>query len=276
MTIPARGRIALLAAALTLWGCAPQASLIEDPIVAKLRQGMREGDSGFDHSGLDALLREHVRAETGRVDYAGLKRDSARLDAYLATLATAPVETMGRPQQQALLINAYNAYTLKIIIERYPALDSIRDLDDPWKTRRHQVARSTLSLDDIEHGLLRPLYREPRVHFAVNCASIGCPPLRAGAYQGARLEQQLDEAAQATLQSERYARMEDGVLKLTAILDWYGDDFINRIYRGYAPTLPEYVARYTTPPIRREIKLADDDLTVRFLPYDWRLNDIER
>ena len=90
------------------------------------------------------------------------------------------------------------------------------------------------------------------------------------------MEQQLDEAAQATLQSERYARMEDGVLKLTSILDWYGDDFINRIYRGYAPTLTEYVARYTTPQIRREIKMSDDDLTVRFLPYDWRLNDIER
>lgn len=267
----------LLAAALILASaCAPKAKTLEGPIVGQLRQGMKEGSASFDHAAFDALLGEVVREDAGRVDYAALAKKRAQLDAYLTTIASADLTKLGEREQQALLINAYNGYTLSLILEHYPGIDSIRDLKKPWKTKRHEVGGHTLSLDDIEHGLLRPLYRDERVHFAVNCASIGCPTLRAEAYTGARLDEQLEAAARATLSSERHVRVEGGKLLVTSILDWYGGDFTSAHYKGHADSLPAYVARYTRDEVRDFIDSKGGAPPVGFLAYDWDLNDVER
>lgn len=253
--------------------CAPEPKLANLPIVGKLGVGVVQGSARFDHSAFDALLKAHARPETGRVDYAGLKRDESKLDAYLAALAGADVKVLGREEQLALLINAYNAYTLKIIVEQYPGVRSIRDLKDPWTTARHNVGGQVMSLDHIEHGLLRPFYREPRIHFAVNCASIGCPPLGDEAFTGARVDAQLDAATRRALRHPRYARVEGGKLHLTQLLQWYGGDFTNPEFSGHAPSVPAYVARYADAPVAALVSGAGGSPEVVFMPYDWALND---
>ncbi|MFQ5505630.1 MAG: DUF547 domain-containing protein, partial [Planctomycetota bacterium] len=149
----------------------------------------------FDHSMLDALLKEHVR-KNGRVDYRSLGREAKQLDAYLDSLDRAKLPDMGRDEVLALLINAYNACTLRLILDYLP-LSSIRDIpaDLRWDDRRWSMGGLTLSLTEIENEYLRARFREPRIHFAINCASIGCPPLRAEAYVGARIDAQLEEQA---------------------------------------------------------------------------------
>lgn len=201
----------------------PKAELVDSPIVEDLQQAPDEPEA-FDHSDYGELLHQHVDYDAARVDYAGLKADESKLDAYLDAIAKADLTKLDDDGKLALLINAYNAYTLKLILENYPGVESIKDLDNPWKSERYKVAGHTLSLDDIEHGLIRPLYKDSRIHFAVNCASVGCPPLAAEPYEGATIDKQLDQATKRTLGDERYARVENDKLKLTSVMNWYRTD----------------------------------------------------
>ncbi|MFU8803775.1 MAG: DUF547 domain-containing protein [Bradymonadaceae bacterium] len=265
-----------IAAAVFITACsAPAAELLDGPIVAEMKNGQKSGDKTFDHSEYDALLKKHVDIDSGRVDYAGFKSDEAKLDAYLKTIAEANMKELGGDEQHALLINAYNAYTVKLILENYP-LDSIRDISDPWKTERYVVTSHKLSLDNIEHNLIRPFFKDPRIHFAVNCAAKDCPPLRPTAYTGAKLDKQLDEATRAVLSSSQFVRVESDRLHVTKLFDWYGDDFVNKEFKGHAPNAARYIARYTTDEVREFIESKNNDPTIRFLDYDWSLNDTAR
>ena len=221
----------------------------------------------FDHSGLDALLRAHVDAD-GHVDYEALGRQGAALDAYLASLAAAPFAEMGRDEKLALLINAYNACTLRLILDHWPVA-SIQDIPSGkrWDDRRFRLAGETLSLNEIEHERIRPRFREPRIHFALVCAARSCPPLRAEAYVGARLEAQLADQARRVHSDERWLRFDpaSGTLHLTKIYDWYGADFLQA-----APSVEQYVAAHE--PSVRAVLGAGQKLQVRWLPYDWSLN----
>lgn len=254
-------------------GCAPRAKPLDSPLVTDLEKGRQSGDAAFDHAPLGALLKAHVREDTAKVDYAGLKQDEAKLDAYLKSIARVDAKTLNRGEQKALLINAYNAYTLKLILEHYPDLESIRDIEKPWDSARYEVAGYTLSLNNIEHGLLRPIYKDPRIHFAVNCASIGCPPLRATPYSGAAetLDAQLEEATKTTLDNKRYVSLRENEVAITRIMDWYGDDFTDTSFDGHASSVLAYVARYNEAVSK---KVEEGDLGVTFLDYDWKLNDI--
>ncbi len=260
---------------LVLGACAPKAELIGGDVTDDLQQGIEQGDKTFDHSALTALLSEHVDPDTDKVDYAGLKADRADLDAYLETVAQADLTTLGEDEQMALLINAYNAYTLELIVENYPGLESIRDISEPWETEKYVVGGYTLSLNDIEHGLLRPLYKDPRIHFAVNCASIGCPPLRTDAFTGADLDAQLDAATRDTLSAREFVQIQGEALAVTRIMKWYGDDFTNPEYTGHADSLPAYIKPYTRAEVATFIDAKGGDLEVTFLEYDWSLNDRE-
>ncbi|MBA2662434.1 MAG: DUF547 domain-containing protein [Bradymonadaceae bacterium] len=251
---------------------APSADLLDGPIVAEMTEGQKSGGQVFDHSAFDALLSAHVDAQAGRVNYAGLKADRAKLDAYLQTIAKARMQDLGADEQHALLINAYNGYTLKLIVENYP-VGSIRDLSDPWGSARYEVASHTLSLDNIEHNLIRPIFKDPRIHFAVNCAAKDCPPLRATAYTGEALDAQLEEASRAVLGSPRFVRVEGDKLRVTKLFDWYGDDFTNNDFKGSASNVARYVARYSSDSVRAFIEAKNNDPTVDFLDYDWSLND---
>jgi uncharacterized membrane protein YdjX (TVP38/TMEM64 family) len=222
----------------------------------------------FDHAALDRLLRQYVSAEGGWVDYEGLADEQAELDRYLAAVAEAPIDRMGRDERLALLINAYNACTLRLILDHSP-LDSIRDIPAArrWSARRWTVGGHTWSLEEIEHEQIRPHFVEPRIHFALVCAAVGCPPLRNEAYRAERLDAQLDEQARYVHANERWLVLPAGgdAVHLTSLYDWYGSDF-----EQSAGSSLGFAARYA-PALAR----ARDEgrrLAVRFLAYDWALN----
>lgn len=268
-----RSALLALLISLTMIACAPKAKVLEAPVAQHIKTGIKQGTKTFDHSAYDALLQKHVDAKTHRVNYTGLKADRAKLNSYLNTLAAVDLKQYTGDALMALLINAYNGYTLSLILDHYPGVKSIKDLKAPWKTARYKVGGATLSLDNIEHNLLRPIYKDPRIHFAVNCASIGCPPLMNRAFTGATLNAQLDEATRTALRSPKYVRMEGETLKLTSILNWYGKDFINPDFKGHKKTVAAYVAQYTTPTIKTSIEKQHGEPNTSFLDYDWRLND---
>lgn len=266
-----RATLMLIFLCVSVWGCAPKAKRLDAPIADDVQAGINAGVASFSHDALDALLKRHVSVDGAHVDYKGLKQDLPQLDAYLASVASADLKTLSSKELKALLINAYNAYTLKLIISN-ESVTSIRNIDDPWGTQAYRVGGHAVSLNDLEHGLLRPLFKDPRIHFAVNCASIGCPPLRPEAFTGQKLTQQLEQATKATLTNPSYVHVKANTLHLSSILDWYGGDFTNPHYTAHKASVAAYVAMYATPEVSAFIKSKDNDPKVVFLEYNWALN----
>lgn len=238
------------------------------------------------HRAWTALLERHVlwnaAGTATSADYAGFARDRKALDRYIAALGAVPQQEYDRwswPQRQAFLINAYNAATVQLVLTRYPKLHSIKDigglLGNPWKKRFVPLLGQTRSLDDIEHGLLRgaPEYRDPRIHFAVNCASIGCPALRPEAFVASRLDAQLEDQTLRFLSDRSRNRLRtDGrvqVLELSSIFDWYGDDFARQ--GGPAGFVARHAAAIGADDDQRSA-LRKGQVKLRFLDYDWALN----
>lgn len=269
--------VGVLLLLLTQCSFAPKAKRIEGDVARAVKQGIARGTESFDHSKFDAFLKRHVDIENFRFDYVGAKKQEAELDTYLAQLAAADLATISRDHLFALLVNAYNAYTVKSILgtitpDRPAGVASIRDISDVFSRKQHTVGGFRLSLDNIEHNILRPFFKDPRIHFAVNCASVSCPPLAKEAYTGERLEAQLEAAARRTLQHPNYIRVEDGRLRVTEVMDWYGSDFVNAEFHNSAGSLAEYIARYATDEVKAFIARHVGDPPIRFLDYDWSLN----
>lgn len=253
----------LLLAICAAAGCgAPRSTAIDGEIRACIDAALMHGTAAFDHTTFSTLLSRFVD-ERGLVDYAGLREQRGELDRYLATLASAPLCELTRPHLLALFLNAYNAYTLQTILDAPADLQSIRDLDDPWGRKVHVVGGFTLALDDIEHRILRPLLTDARVHFAVNCASVGCPPLRRTAFAGELVERQLDQVARDTLADPRHLILVDDRLRVTALLDWYRADF--DAYPGGAVA---FLRAFASPPAADAFATGAIDT----LAYDWALN----
>ena len=194
-----------------------------------------------------------------------------------------------RDQRLAFWINAYNAFTLRAIVDHYPIRspwltlqprNSIRQIDGVWTKLTWRAAGRTLTLDDIEHKILRPEFKEPRVHFAINCASVGCPPLAADPYRPATLDAQLDAAARRYLASAQGLRIDGDTLLVSKILEWYGEDFVARFAPDAAGT-PDRLERAVRAVVERfgppaAAELARKPATrIRFLDYDWSLNDVK-
>jgi Protein of unknown function, DUF547 len=241
------------------------------------------------HGAWTVLLRKHVvplqGGQASQLRYAGMAADRTALKAYLdslSALSLASFDGLTKPQQMAFLINAYNAYTVELILTRYPKLASIKDLgslfQSPWKPKFVPLLGGKVSLDQIEHEMLRARgrYDDPRVHFAVNCASIGCPALREEAFVAERLEAQLDEQALRFMSDRsrnRYAPA-SGQLEVSKIFDWFGEDF--RLGHKGITSEKAFFARYAnvladTPADREAVR--GQKAGVSFLDYDWKLND---
>ena len=232
----------------------------------------------FDHSAFDTLLREHV--EDGLVDYDAFAR-SPELPRYLDQLATADLDGLSEPERLAFWINVYNAYTIQQI-NVHEERDSIRNINKtlgllalkgPWSEKMVRVAGRTLSLDDVEHEIVRKEFDEPRIHFALVCAARGCPPLRSEAYTGAQLEEQLEEQTRAfLLHSPEKNRVDvaERVLWVSPILVWYKDDF-----GGTDAALGQFLARYWPEGPARDLA-ASGRFRLRKTPYDWTLNSLEK
>ncbi len=240
------------------------------------------------HAAWTALLRTHVRwqheGHASTVDYVGLSGDRERLDAYLQALARIErrvFERWDRDRRQAFLINAYNAWTVRLILDHYP-IASIKDIggwfSSPWKQPLADLLGERRSLDDIEHRLLRgaPDFDEPRIHFAVNCASIGCPALRPEAYEAGRLDAQLADQTRRFLGDRSRNRYDAarGRLLVSKLFDWYADDF-TAAGSALAPPLG-FLARHAatiSDDVEARRRLQDGTLAIGFLDYDWSLND---
>ncbi|KPF44556.1 hypothetical protein D621_19015 [beta proteobacterium AAP51] len=267
------------------WGLAAAWSL------SALHRPSRAQTAGFDHShaAWTALLRKHVRLLRGgqatQVAYAAFKTDRPALKAYLDSLTAVAPATFGgwtRAERQAFLINAYNASTVELILTRYPNLKSIKELgsllSSPWKPKWISLLGTQVSLDDIEHEMLRKRgdYDDPRVHFAVNCASIGCPALREEAFVAAKLDAQMDEQTLRFMSDRTRNRYnpQRGRLELSKIFDWYGEDF--RLGHRGVVSLPAFAARYADvladAPADRE-RLRAGNVSIAYTDYDWALND---
>ena len=267
----------MLAMGLAQCSPAPRAWEIRGDVAQAIQQGIARGTGRFDHARFDAILRATVNTAENRVNYAAIKAREAELDAYLAELARADLKSLSRDHLLALFLNAYNAYTIKSILRtmtpaRPAGVASIRDIPNVFKAPEHSVGSFRLSLDNIEHNILRPIFRDPRIHFAVSCAAVSCPPIADRAFTGEQVPQQLDEAARRTLTSPRYARVERNRLLLTKVMDWYGRDFVTPGYHGSAKTLGEYVERYAAPDVREFIGRHRSRVPIDFMEYDWSLN----
>jgi hypothetical protein len=249
------------------------------------------GALAFDHThkAWDDLLKKHVKyvqnGNASRVDYAGLMKDRAQLKAVLdddQKVTKAEFDGWQKPQQQAFLINAYNAFTVEKILTRYPDIKSIRDFGsvfgNPWKDKFFTLFGQPAYLDMIEHEILRKegSYDDPRVHVAVVCASIGCPMLRNEAFTAANLEASLDDAMKRFLSDRTRNRYnaQSKKLEVSKIFDWYGKDF-EKGHKGFT-SVKATMAKYAdvladSAEDRNAVKSLAADIS--FLEYDWSLND---
>lgn len=239
------------------------------------------------HALWQQLLQQYVQVTPGtlggNVRYTGMQTRRLELERYLAQLANVRRETFDawpNAQQLAFLINAYNAYTVQLVLTGYPGLASIKDLgslfQSSWKKRFAPLLGATRTLDEIEHEMIRGSgrYNDPRIHFALNCASLGCPALRNEAYVAERLDAQLEDAATAFLADRQRNRWESGRIQVSSIFKWYRSDF-EAGWRG-ARTLRQFLALHATAlrlSPEQTAQLRAGTLPIAFLDYDWRLND---
>lgn len=245
----------------------------------------------FDHShaAWTALLKKHVVLVQGgnasKLRYAGMLAERKALKSYLAKLSAATeaeYRDWTKSQQLAFLINAYNAFTVELILSKYPDLASIKDLgslfQSPWKREFFTLLGSDRHLDDIEHGLVRApgAFDEPRIHVALVCASIGCPMLRDEAYTTVGLEDQLEDAMRRFFSDRSRNRYDaaSGALRVSRLFDWYAKDFEqgHAGFNSLTATFAKYAERLADTP-DGQARIRRGDYHLEFLDYDWRLND---
>jgi hypothetical protein len=235
-----------------------------------------KGTGGMDHRALDAILARHVKPDAeryNRVDYRSLKAGAqGALKAYVQVLEAARPSTFSSAEAHAYWVNLYNAKTLDVVLDHYP-VTSIKRINlgggglfgsGPWSRKLMTVEGEALSLDDIEHRIVRPLFSDPMSHYALNCASYSCPNLAAKAYTGAAIARMMDESGRAYVNHPRGVRVSGGVITASRIYSWYAADF-----GGRAKLKGHWTA------------LAEPDLAARIAPaaiggyeYDWTLNDV--
>ncbi|SHJ44265.1 Protein of unknown function, DUF547 [Malonomonas rubra DSM 5091] len=240
------------------------------------------------HTAWNRLLRENVywnsSGVASTVDYQSLAKRQAELDQYLAGLSAVTEEDYNdwqKQQQLAFLINAYNAFTIKLILGKYPDLESIKDLGSlftsPWKKRFFSLLGKERHLDEIEHDMIRQpgVFGDPRIHAAVVCASIGCPGIRDEAFVAKKIDGQLEDSMRRFLSDRARNRYNPATdeLEISKIFDWYGDDFIG--FRGH-PSVSAFLSDYAellTDDKALQLRIKAGDTPLDYLDYDWDLND---
>jgi hypothetical protein len=224
----------------------------------------------IDHSDFSALLARYVADE--RVAYRRWKasaEDRARLDKYVARLATVDASALTRSGKLALFINAYNALTLKSVLDAYP-VRSIKNIPGVWTGKKWRVAGRELTIDQVENVVLRGELKEPRIHFAIVCASVGCPPIRPWAFTAAGVSDQLDSVTRDFLNTPARARVDlpRRRLFLSSIFNWFAEDFVRS-----AGSVPAFVAQYRSND--EASALREGRWSLSYDNYDWSLNGAE-
>ncbi|HUP22998.1 MAG TPA: DUF547 domain-containing protein [Thermoanaerobaculia bacterium] len=262
-----------LALLLALASCAPPSEAAGGELGEAVRTSIDSGSATFDHTVWDRLLAGGTR--DGLVDYRYFAERRGELDGYLERVAEAPLAELSASHLEALLINAYNAYTIVSILD-HPNVASIRDISGVWDKLTHRVGGFDVTLDAIEHQLLRPYFKDPRIHVAVNCASMSCAPLPPWAFSGEHLDQQLEDWTRRFFASPKFLLLEDEKLSVSKLLEWYGNDFTASDANPRADTLQAFIARYGPDDVRsfveRYTARHGAPPPLAFLDYDWSLN----
>jgi len=234
---------------------------------APLSMGMqgRSKDS-VDHSIYSILLEKYVKQS--QVDYRGFKAEEEKLDQYLKLLDKTDSDNLSRNEQFSFYINAYNAWTIKLILSGYPGVKSIKDLgsifNSPWKKKICRIDGDVITLDDIEHNILRPRFKDPRVHFAINCAALSCPPLGSEPYLGSTLDQQLNDASTAFINNPKRNYLEDNTLYISKIFKWFSEDFHDDVVG--------FFLKYAQGDLKKQLEESKSKIKIKYLDYDWSLN----
>ncbi|WP_040585705.1 DUF547 domain-containing protein [Spirosoma luteum] len=222
-----------------------------------------------DHSIFDKLLKKYVN-DKGLVNYKGFKSDVKTLDQYLDMLSkNPPASSWSKNEEMAYWINAYNAFTIKDVVKHYP-IESIKDIGSkiqipfvttPWAEKFFTIGGEKMSLDNIEHGTLRKKYNDPRIHFALVCASISCPRLRNEAFTADKLDAQLNDQGSDFLNNPAKNKISKDAAKLSKYFDWYKGDF-----KDGGQSVVKWVNKYSTTKIT-------DNTKIDYLDYNWNLNE---
>ena len=240
----------------------------------------------FNHQSWDSLLGKNVTMTNGGkasvVNYAGMKADKSKLTSYLKAagkVSKSEFNGWNKNEQLAFLINVYNAGTVDLVLTKYPNIKSIKDIgsvvSSPWKQEFIPLLGKTRSLDDIEHNLIRgsKRYNDPRIHFAVNCASIGCPALQDDAFTGKRLDSQLEQATSKFLADSSRNRLKGSTLEISPIFKWYKEDFATN-WRG-TKNLQGFLGRYSSSlglSKTQTANLKQGKIKIDYTTYNWNLN----
>jgi len=225
------------------------------------------------HQPFDEILKRYVIGT--RFDYDGLvksREDVRKLDAYINTLEKIDPDSLSRNHSLAYWINMYNAAIIRLVVTNYP-VESIKDIKawwvlPPWLQNVVKVSGKNLNLYEIENDILRPQFKDARIHFAINCASIGCPPLWNHAYTGDNIDQQLDEAAARVINDSRWVEITPAEILLTKIFEWYDKDF-----KSHAGSIRDFLRRYLP---KEQAALLEANQPLVFFDYNWNLNKVEQ
>lgn len=230
-----------------------------------------------DHSAWNEILQRYVTrsGNGGRVFHYDMVSDGdrAKLDRYIEDLSGTSVSRLNRPEQKAFWINLYNALTVQLVLKHYP-VETIRDIGGslfrrgPWRDEIIRVEGVDLHLDDIEHRILRPIWQNPLIHYAVNCAAMGCPDLRPVAFTAANLDELMTEGARDFINHSKGLRVDGGKLQVSRIYKWFGEDF-----GATEADLITHLKKYATP---ETLEMITTTTSVSYQSYDWSLNDAGR
>ncbi len=239
------------------------------PMVHKTETNTAVVAASVDHSAFDRLLKKYVN-EKGLVNYKGFKSEETAFNQYLDLLSkNPPTDAWPKNEQMAYWINAYNAYTIRLILNHYP-VKSIKDIGSkikipfvttPWAAKFFTIGGNKMSLDNIEHGTLRKKYDDPRIHFTLVCASISCPRLRNEAYTAAKLESQMDDQGRDFLNNPTKNKITKDEAQLSNYFNWYKGD-----WNDNGQSVVKWVDKYSTTKIT-------EDTRISYLDYNWNLNE---
>ena len=243
-------------------------------VAEKFKASQKDSTKSIDHSAWDKLLKTYLRKgkdDLNEVDYKAFRKSGYEtLKSYLQMLQAVDVPSLNRAEQFAFWVNLYNAKTVEVILGRYP-VSSIKNIwsgilsPGPWKLKNMVVNGQALTLDDVEHVILRGLWGDPRIHYAVNCAAIGCPNLAMDAFTSANTQKLLEEGARAYVNSPRGVTLSGGRIKASKIYKWFIVDF-----GGNERGVLKHLRRYAAPGLAAKLKPAR---SIYSFYYDWSLND---
>jgi hypothetical protein len=232
-----------------------------------------DSSATISHQAWNDWLGRYVSADPGGINLVAYgsvtQTDRKRLKTYIAALTSLQISNYNRAQQRAYWINLYNALTIDVVLDNYP-LGSIRDISSglfssgPWRLKLAEIEGEQLTLDDIEHRILRPIWKDPRIHYAVNCASLGCPRLQSKAFTAENTEALLETAAAEFINSDQGARVAGNRLRVSSIYDWFEQDF-----GGSEAAVISHLRQYAVGDLASALETITgiDDYD-----YDWRIN----